>query len=208
MILVYEKITDKRIRKELIPLLEEETNRVVEEVAIPKRKCLADVVRIDGSVGSETFGLHGYEIKSEVDSLKRLPLQVEYYGKVFKTCTLVVSEILEEKALEMIPEWWGVIVVCRNDFDAYSELDGSSFTLLETREAKMNPNRRTSTPLLRLLWKNEMYDLGKKHGVRTLRAMNRQKLRSALNKSFPFEKIQELVIQQLLERTSWKEPKE
>ena len=53
--------------------------------------------------------LHGYEVKGDGDSLRRLEGQVEMYGRVFDRVTLVCTPRHLEKALDAVPAWWGVL---------------------------------------------------------------------------------------------------
>src|SRR6266581_699688 len=66
-------------------------------------------VRIDLAVVNGT--LHGYEIKSDRDSLDRLPGQIDLYGRVLDQATLVVGERHLTDAIQMVPAWWGVLRV-------------------------------------------------------------------------------------------------
>jgi hypothetical protein len=55
--------------------------------------------------------LHGFELKSDYDSLCRLPEQVQAYGMVCDRVTLVVGERHAEHAVQLVPDWWGVLLV-------------------------------------------------------------------------------------------------
>ena len=205
-------ITDKKIRELLkgtyniteykgkpLPQL-----RLVDELAIPKRICLADVVAIPVSQNASD-GLHGFEIKSEVDSLTRLESQVHYYSQVFKRCTLVVTEKHEEKAIAMIPDWWGVIIVLPAGVDAYSEpLD--DIVLLEIREAKENPLPLSPYSLAQLLWRTELVELVKKKEVDVVKTGSKRILRTAITKQIPLDELERTVITYLAERVEWKIP--
>jgi hypothetical protein len=61
-------------------------------------------VRIDVAVINGE--LTGYELKSDRDTLERLPLQAELYSRVFDRLILVVGKRHAKKAIEHIPEWW------------------------------------------------------------------------------------------------------
>lgn len=178
--------------------------RLVDELAIPKRICLADVVAIPVSQNASD-GLHGFEIKSEVDSLTRLESQVHYYSKVFKRCTLVVTEKHEEKAIAMIPDWWGVILALPTGFDAYSEpLD--DIILLEIREAKENPTPLSPYSLTQLLWRTELMELVKSKEVEVKKSGSKRVLRTAITKQIPIDELESTVISYLAERVEWKIP--
>lgn len=64
-------------------------------------------VRIDLAVVSGL--LHGYEIKSDRDSLRRLQGQVDVFGRVLDRATLVVGERHLARAVKIVPDWRGVL---------------------------------------------------------------------------------------------------
>jgi hypothetical protein len=51
--------------------------------------------------------LDAFEIKSERDTLRRLPRQALAHERLFDRCTLVVAERHSDHAAAMLPEWWG-----------------------------------------------------------------------------------------------------
>ena len=63
--------------------------------------------------------LHGYEIKSNRDRLTRLASQAETYSRVLDRVTLVVCPRHIEAALQLVPSWWGVLLV-RGSVEAVS----------------------------------------------------------------------------------------
>lgn len=126
-------------------------NKLVElrrdDLIIDELNCCQGAVRVDvASIGSS---LHGYEIKSELDSLNRLPFQSKAYNYVFDTLTLVSAEKHLKKALEIVPSWWGVWVVQQNatciNFEVF-------------RETQRNPMLRTYE-IACLLWKTEAWEI-------------------------------------------------
>jgi hypothetical protein len=50
----------------------------------------------------------GFEIKSDVDSLVRLPRQVQAYGEVVERAYLVVGERHQAAAVALVPDWWSI----------------------------------------------------------------------------------------------------
>ena len=79
------------------------SSRVVDELGIFEGACRMDVAVINGE-------LHGYEIKSALDTLDRLPSQQSYYNQVFDRITLVADGCHIKKAMEIVPPSWGLIV--------------------------------------------------------------------------------------------------
>lgn len=112
--------------------------RVVEEMGIWSGSVRIDVAVINGE-------LSGYELKSDRDTLQRLPQQVELYGLVFDRLTLVVGTKHSEKAVAMLPEWWSVLI-------AFEQR--GSLTLQPVKIGSANPHRDPYF-VAQLLWREE-----------------------------------------------------
>lgn len=91
--------------------------------------------------------LHGYEIKSDHDSLRRLPDQIRSYNKVMDRVTLVVGYKHAYDALQIVPEWWGVRLA-----EKKKQLD--TVILSDARPSRNNPNIDINA-VAELLWRNE-----------------------------------------------------
>ena len=78
------------------------TTVVISELGLCGNTVRADLAAVNGMI-------HGYEIKSDRDSLRRLETQVEVYGRVFDRATLVVGGRHIDRATTMVPAWWGVL---------------------------------------------------------------------------------------------------
>lgn len=74
---------------------------VIEELGLCRGLVRVDLAVVNGII-------HGYEIKSDRDSLHRLEGQVDLYSKVLDRATLVTSERHLDAALRLLPSWWGV----------------------------------------------------------------------------------------------------
>ncbi|NHC44350.1 sce7726 family protein [Motilibacter aurantiacus] len=72
----------------------------------------------------------GFEIKSDVDSLARLPRQIQAYGAVVERAVLVVSERHRAAALEAVPHWWSVWV---------AGLKGEHVVIRSAKRGRLNP---------------------------------------------------------------------
>jgi len=88
----------------------------------------------------------GYEIKSDRDSLKRLPGQVKEFSTVFDKLTLVVGKRHLYHAMHIIPDWWGVTVAKKN-------ADGT-VRLQTIRKPEQNKTQEEMS-IARLLWREE-----------------------------------------------------
>lgn len=113
--------------------------KLLEEFWIPCSHERADIVRV-------ACTLDCFEIKSERDTLARLPRQMLAYGRVFDRCTAVVAEQHADNVMTVLPEWWGVAVVTTSDSDLCVE---------QLRVAATNSAVDAST-LVRLLWRDEV----------------------------------------------------
>ena len=111
-------------------------------------------VRFDAAaiIGGE---VHGFEVKSEADSLARLthavPSQITTYSMVCDRVTLVAAPKHVARALAIIPTWWGVLRV-------------TPVGLVCERISERNPGD-ACVRLARLLWTNEARPLARQHGV-------------------------------------------
>ena len=93
---------------------------IVEEMGVWSGTVRIDVAIINGS-------LSGYELKSDRDTLERLPHQRDIYGHVFDYLHLVVGKRHAEDAEKLLPDWWGIQIA-----------------IADSRDVKLLPHRRPS----------------------------------------------------------------
>jgi len=124
------------------------TTRVVEEMGVWSGTVRIDIAVINGE-------LCGYELKSDSDTLDRLPYQIEMYGKVFDRVTLVVGGKHYKKAATLIPKWWGCLI---------ADMNGDEVTLRSKRTARRNPAPDPFV-LAQMLWKDEAVAILEKHNL-------------------------------------------
>jgi hypothetical protein len=112
--------------------------RIVEEMGVWSGAVRIDVAVINGE-------LCGFELKSDSDTLQRLPAQADLYSRVFDRVTLVAGERHVDAALAIVPDWWGCLIATMTD---------GVVALRPHRKAESNPS---IDPLLvaKLLWKAE-----------------------------------------------------
>lgn len=77
-------------------------------VVIDELKVCSGTSRIDIAVVNGR--IEGFEIKSDKDSLDRLARQAKDFSRVVHRMTLVVGQRHMHKAIDLVPEWWGVQV--------------------------------------------------------------------------------------------------
>jgi len=114
-----------------------------------------DVAVVNGS-------LHGFEIKSDSDSLARLDGQIEQYGRVFDFVTLICGRKLFSAARELVPKWWGLRM---------ARVENGKVVLSEIRRPKQNKSQDKAA-LARMLWKDEALRCLRKNGCKTATAKN------------------------------------
>ena len=115
---------------------------IIEELGLCRGLVRVDLVAVDRL-------LHGYEIKSDRDSLRRLPSQAAIYNRVLDEVTLVVSRRHLDRALGVIPPWWGVLLL---------PTGAGEGELLPHRPARRNP-AKDPRALAELLWYDDALDL-------------------------------------------------
>jgi len=161
--------------------------RIVEEMGVWAGSVRVDVAVINGE-------LSGYELKSDRDTLARLPLQADIYSRVFDKMYLVVGERHAPKARRIIPRWWGVIV---------AKSKNGAITLSEVREAKANPSPE---PFLisQLMWKEEALAVLERHGLaKGWRSKTADAIHRHLSESLTAEQLSEAVRSTLKARIGW-----
>ena len=90
--------------------------------------------------------LHGYEIKSDDDTLKRLPDQAEAFSATCEFMTLVTTSKHLDKALAVVPQRWGVLL---------AEKVPDGIAIAEHRKPWRNPGHDVAR-VIALLWTDEL----------------------------------------------------
>lgn len=148
----YTLTNDKVIRTELKKVIEKKYNtsavRIIEEFCLDDKATRIDIAVVNGI-------LHGYEIKSDLDTLLRLPKQMNSYNSIFDQITLVVGIQHLYEAFNLIPDHWGVMV---------AKIDEKGKIYFNTlREASENKSQQKLS-IAKLLWKHEAVELLEDNG--------------------------------------------
>ncbi|MCR5890374.1 sce7726 family protein [Hymenobacter sp. J193] len=93
-------MNDAAIRPLLYPLLIGGVH--IDE--LPTGNTRADVVHITPAF------MHGYELKGDSDTLKRVPNQLRCYGQAYDLVSFVVTEKHVPGVQVLLPEWAGILV--------------------------------------------------------------------------------------------------
>jgi len=163
---------------------------LLEELGFCRGQARIDLAVVNGM-------LHGYEIKSDRDSLCRLATQIDFFGKVLDRATLVVGERHLDKAVEMIPGWWGVLRV---------EAGSTGPRLKTMRRGQKNPGQDPRS-LVELIWLDDAVALlEKRNSARGIRGKPRHVVWDRICENFTLVEIAETVRNHLKSRAANQAP--
>lgn len=112
---------------------------VIDELGLAHGKGRVDIAVLNGFV-------HGYEIKSSRDTIRRLDRQLALYAKCLEKVTVVSAENHLQGVMEQCPVYVGIISALR-------ERDGT-IEFVNVRPEQVNPDVEPFF-MAHLLWKNE-----------------------------------------------------
>ena len=179
---------DAEIRKSLHNYLKKENINNPETVIVDEFNVCKGLARVDVAVINGI--IHGYEIKSENDTLQRLPTQIKYYNKSLEKVTISINECHLEKTLKIIPDWWGIIIIDNNE------------KVSEIRRAELNISIDAESSL-QLLWKDELIELVNKYRLITKYNLSKAKLHKIITFGLEKDIILNEVRQTLKLRKNW-----
>lgn len=142
------KMLDKDVRlavknKVLKDHINDPSTLVIDELGLDYGRNRIDIAVVNGE-------LHGYELKSDSDTLKRLPSQAICYSAVMDKVTLVVGEKHAKEAIEMVPDWWGIKVAVMGKKGGIH---------LDTFRRNKKNTEINPMEVLKLIWKEEALEL-------------------------------------------------
>lgn len=188
---VKSKLRDADIRsvleRRLLATFSHDPTLIVHELGL----CLGDA-RIDlAAVNGE---LHGWEIKSEADSLDRLAVQADVYGRVLDRVILVAYEDHLEDAIHLVPGWWGL-------WGASSAKSGA--VILKQRRRGRRNFGVDPIAVAELLWRDELEMELVARGQHGLSRLTAQHLRERIVKQVALPELQRVVRERLRARPGW-----
>ncbi|HEY4011066.1 MAG TPA: sce7726 family protein [Acidobacteriaceae bacterium] len=149
----------------------------VEELELCQGAARVDMAVVNGTI-------HGYEIKSERDTLTRLPSQQRTYNDALEFVTIVAAPNHLKKIVESVPEWWGVWSANPHN---------GEIQLSQERTAKRNP-QLMSYALAQYLWREEaLRALEWKGEARGIRGKPRRFLWQKLTEVYCQQELTEIV---------------
>lgn len=162
---------------------------VLDELGLRHGACRVDIAVVNGF-------LHGYEIKSDSDTLDRLRSQIAIYGTVLDRATLVVGEKHFEKAQPLVPDWWGIKVVTKGS--------RGGITFETAQPFQLNP-AIDPLALAELLWRPEAVQILQERGAPSaILRKPRGILYRYLADTIALTELRPLIRQQLKARERWR----
>lgn len=161
---------------------------VIDELGLCQGLTRVDIAVVNGS-------LIGYEIKSEIDTLNRLPAQRDLYNKILDY-VIIVSYTSHIKHLDsFIPDWWGIIEVKKRE---------NGFDLISRRKPKKN-REQDNYSIAQLLWKEEalniLLELNLADG---LKGKSRDVLWKKLAENLSTQRLSRFVREKIRARGNWR----
>lgn len=163
--------------------------KIIDELKLCQGEAIIDIAVFNGSI-------NGYEIKSDSDTLERLPKQMEIYNKVFNKMTIVTGEKYIDNIFNIVPEWWGIIKV----INGTSKID--NFAVV--RENKEN-KYIDSTALIQLLWKDEILELLDLFNIKSgVKSKSKKSLWKITSDNIELKHIENFVRNKIKTRVNWR----
>lgn len=166
----------------------EEGTLIVDEFGLCEGDVRVDVAVINGT-------LTGYEIKSDSDTLERLPSQQCAYSKVLDAVTIIAGRRHVKGVLSIVPDWWCV---------REARLEAGRVVFSTVRDGQPNP---TVDPfaLAQLLWRDEALCLIDRLGLASgVSRKPRRELWRILARSLSAAALGAHVRSHLKARTNWR----
>lgn len=173
----------------LAPFLRDPEVLVVEELGLRHGAGRIDIAVINGE-------LHGYELKSDQDTLRRLPQQILIYGSVLDRVSLVLTTEHLSLAEILIPTWWEIVLADRTD--------KGEITFQTIRPGSKNENV-SAQDILKLLWREEaLAILSELEAAEGMRSKSRKLIYNRICELVELSFVQDRVRRTLKARQSWR----
>lgn len=177
------------LRRDLTARHASETGTLIlDEVDVCCGAARVDVAVVNGFMS-------GYEIKSESDTLERLPSQREIYNRVFDFVSIVTADHYTDAALAMIPTWWGLYIV------------SGPKEVAEVRGIREPIANRDLDPacVAQLLWREEaLQELEVRQAADGIRTKPRRFLWQRMTEIMSLDEIRSVARKRLKSRQDWR----
>jgi hypothetical protein len=164
--------------------------RIIEELGIRHGSVRIDIAVVNGI-------MHGYEIKSDRDTLERLPEQMTQFNEVFDRLTLVVGKQHLYRAIHVVPDWWGITI---------AKINTEGQVVFQIIREPEDNKKQDKVSIARLLWREEALRILEEHdkadGVRSKpREFIYQRLADVLEADILKERVRKTL---LVPREDWR----
>lgn len=164
---------------------------VVDELGLSHAKVRIDIAVINGCV-------HGYEIKSSLDTLYRLPVQLGLYSQCLEKVTFVCAPQHVDGIAKLTPAWCGIIEAKKGERGAVS--------FKRLRRTGSNPGI-DPVQLAHLLWRGEAATLlTSLNPDRTVKKRSRKELYSELAAIMTVPQLTAAIRESMQRRQTWRGP--
>lgn len=179
------------LKRDLEARYEQDKNvRIIEELGIRHGIARIDFAVINGI-------MFGYEIKSDRDTLERLPEQVKEFSAVFDKITLVVGKRHLYQAMHLVPDWWGIVLAKVNDNNGH-------VVFQEIRKPEKN-KEQIRLSIARLLWREEALQILEERKIANgIRHKPREFIYERLASVLDTDTLKKLVNTLLISREGWR----
>jgi len=167
---------------------DEPDTAIIDELSLSQGQARVDLAVVNGSFS-------GYEIKSDRDTLSRLPHQLAVYELCFNTITIVVGSSHVDACAESVPEWWGIWEASRG---------ANTAVALEERRAPITNDRISPQRVVQLLWRDEVFDVLKELGINARAKATRRELWEMLVGALSPQDLFKTVRDRLRVRGDWR----
>jgi hypothetical protein len=164
---------------------------VLNELALAHASARIDVAVLNGC-------LHGYEIKSAVDTLRRLPRQLSLYEECLEKLTIVCAPRHSEGVEKIVPSWCGIVEA--------EMTENGDINFMSRRSPQTNENVQGSR-LAHLLWREEAVNmLGSQNLSGKILKQPRKQLYLEIAERFTVAEITAYIKSAMASRLGWRDP--
>ena len=188
--------TDVEIREALHRKLLRGSHRasntlVIDELGLAHGKARVDVAVLNGWV-------HGYEIKSSQDTIRRFDSQMSLYSKCLEKVTIVSAEKHLAEIMDACPDYFGIVEVRRGKRGAIQ--------FFNIRKERVNPDIDAFL-FAHLLWKDEAIVLLQEIGMPDAKVRaSRSELYRILSEELTIRELSGHVKKMIMRRDTWRDP--
>ncbi len=163
--------------------------RIIEELGVGHGVARIDIAVVNGI-------MYGYEIKSDRDTLQRLPEQMNVFNAVFDRLTLVVGKNHLYKAIHIVPDWWGITV---------AKVGTNGQMIFHAIREPENNQEQVRISIARLLWREEALQvLEERNKAKGIRSKPREFIYERLASVLDADSLKERVSALLISREDWR----